>query len=150
MKPNDPRCVGMAMKSFVFLVLVACGSGKPAPVGPGSGSGSGSAEPIVKDTRTELERRRDAGCERVAAKLTECAVADAKAERAAGRMSEKDFKLNTDPQLLKKHTEKYVEGCRIPNMSSRQVRVLEVCFKEEQECDPLVDCLTHLNDRNGK
>jgi hypothetical protein len=31
-------------------------------------------------------------------------------------------------------------------MSSRQVRVLEVCDKEEQQCGPLVSCLGHLNE----
>jgi hypothetical protein len=29
-------------------------------------------------------------------------------------------------------------------MSSRQVRVLEVCFKQETECGPLTECLKNL------
>jgi hypothetical protein len=35
-------------------------------------------------------------------------------------------------------------------MSSRQVRVLEVCFKEEQECGPLMSCLDHLKAQPAK
>jgi hypothetical protein len=131
---------------IVVLLLAACG-GKPAPAGPGSGS----AEPIgiVKDTRSELEKRRDTACEQLGPKLTACAVADAKAELDAGKITKKEFDLNTGSEVQRKNTDEFVKACRVP-MSSRQVRVLEVCFKEEQQCGPLADCLTHLNDNVGK
>jgi hypothetical protein len=32
-------------------------------------------------------------------------------------------------------------------MSSRQVRVLEVCDREESQCGPLLSCLDHLNEK---
>ncbi len=129
----------------IVCFLVACGGGKhPDPL---HGSDTGSA--AVKDTRNELEKRRDTACEQVGPKLTACAVADARAELDAGRMQKKEFELNTSAEVQRKNTEEFVKACEVP-MSSRQVRVLEVCFKEEQQCGPLADCLTHLNDKPAK
>lgn len=133
------------MKTVVFLALVACG-GKPHPTTPTTGSGSADPGP-VKDTRSELEKRLATSCEAVGQRLTACAVSDAKAEVAAGRMSQKDFELNTKPEILEENTRQFVKKCNVPGMSSRQVRVLEVCHKEETECGPFVDCLSHLNDK---
>ena len=62
---------------FLVLVLAACG-GKQSPAVSNSGSGSdGSAAP-VQDTRTEIEKRRDAACTTLGPKITACAVEDAK------------------------------------------------------------------------
>ena len=145
-KPRPTRRVHCVMRNLGFVLVIAACGGKPAPAGPGSG-----AEPIgvAKDTRSELEKRRDLSCEQVGAKITECAVADAKTELEAGRISKQEFDLDTTPDIRRKNTEKFVKACKVP-MSSRQVRVLEVCFKEEQECGPLGDCLTHLNDKPAK
>jgi hypothetical protein len=131
------------MKAFVVVALIACG-GKQTPP-PSSGSGSAEAGP-VKDTRNEFQKRLATACESVGKRITECAVADAKKEVAAGRMTQKDFDLNTKPEILEKNTEEFVKKCDVPAMTSRQVRVLEVCHKEETECDPFLDCLSHLND----
>ncbi len=132
----------------MFLVVVACG-GKHTP-STGSGSGSSEPPPPLKDTRTEIEKRRATACESVGKQITACAVADAKAEVDAGRMTKKDFDLNTKPEILDKNTEEFVKKCNTPSMSSRQVRVLEVCSKEEAECAPLLDCLSHLDDKPAK
>ena len=147
MKPGARRCVGMAMKSLVLIVCVACGGNKPTPT---TGPGGSDATPMPRDTRSAIEKRRDTACEQVGAKLTQCAVADAKADLEAGKIDKKTFDLNTAPQIQAKNTEKYVTPCKASQMSSRQVRVLEVCFKEESECDPLLDCLTHINDHPTK
>lgn len=132
----------------IVSTLAACG-GKPAPQNP---QGSGSAEQpvgVVKDTRTEIERRRDAACEKLGARLTACAVEDARAELAAGKVSKAEFDANTAPEIQRENTAKFVTACKVP-MSSRQVRVLEVCDREEAECGPLTDCLTHLQDKPAK
>ena len=126
--------------ALVALAIVACG-GKQATTPPARGS-----DQPVADPRTAIEQRRDVGCAQVGTKLTACAVADARAELEAGRISRKEFDLTTTPALQRKLTEEFVKGCRVP-MSSRQVRVLEVCFKQETECEPLADCLSHLNDQ---
>ena len=138
-----PRVSG-AMR-LVLVFVVACGGAKPTPT---TGSGSGDPGP-VKDTRTALEKRRDGACEQLGPRITECALADAKAALAAGKITQKDFDSTTTSDILRKNTSEFIKACRVP-MSSRQVRVLEVCFKEEQECGPLADCLTHLNDNVGK
>jgi len=50
------------------------------------------------------------------------------------------------PQFQDALTRKYVDKCDQPGKrSSRQIRVLEVCLQQETECDPLLDCLDHLN-----
>ena len=52
--------------------------------------------------------------------------------------------------MQKKNTEEFVARCNVPDMSSRQVRVLEVCVREEAVCGPFLSCLDHLNDKDGK
>jgi hypothetical protein len=127
------------------VVLVACGGSKPAPASGGSGSGSAEPPGVVTDTRTELEKRRDAGCEKLRPRLVQCAVDDAKADLDAGKTTKKQFDADTAPAIREKLGEKWLEKCRV-EMSSRQVRVLEVCDREEQQCGPLVSCLAHLNE----
>jgi hypothetical protein len=128
------------------LAIAACG-GKQT-TSPTNTAGSGSATP-APDARTTIEKRRDTACESIGKKVTACALDDAKADLKAGKVTQKDFDLNTAPEVLRKNTEEFLKQCEVP-MSSRQVRVLEVCFKEEDQCGPLMDCLTHLNDKVGK
>jgi hypothetical protein len=73
----------------------------------------------------------------------QCAVDDARAELEAGRMTQQDFEKNTASEIRAKLGSEWMKACRV-EMSSRQVRVLEVCFKEESACGPLLSCLEHL------
>jgi hypothetical protein len=137
------------MRIWLVLAIAACGGKTPPP----SSAGTGSEVGVVKDTRTEIERRRDEGCEKVANKLVQCAVDDAKAELAAGKVSQKDFEQNTAPKWQAELNAKYVEGCREKPLSSRQVRVLEVCFREEganAQCEPLLACLENIQPQPTK
>ena len=137
----------MVMRSLAFvLVMVAAACGGKQKTGDG-GSGSGSAEPVgvVKDTRTELEKRRDAACDELAPRMTQCALDEAKADLAAGKVSKADFDRDTAPGILAENTARGKKACKV-ELSSRQVRVLEVCNKEETECGPWQDCLGHIND----
>jgi len=138
----------MKLAPLGLAVALACGGNKPTTNGPTNGSDDSAVKP-PPDTRTAIEKRRDAACQQVGEKLTACAVEDAKADLAAGKVSKKEFDLNTAPEILERHTEKFVEQCEVP-LSSRQVRVLEVCYSVEKQCGPLADCLTHLNDNAGK
>src|SRR4051812_27005708 len=120
-------------KLGLLLLLVACGpKHAPEPVDNNTGP--------VKDTRTALERRRDAACDTLGPRVTSCAVEDAKADLAAGKVTKENFDKDTAPAIVKKNTEKFVDECRGHDYSSRQVRVLEVCQKEESECEPLLSC----------
>ena len=86
MKQLGPGRVSVMMKNLIFLVaLAACGHKGSTPIAnEGSGAGSGSAAPVgPADTRNELEKRRDAACETLGPKVTQCAVDDAKRELAA-------------------------------------------------------------------
>ena len=140
MKPVPHVRVSVGMKSLVLVLFVACGGTSQPTTTPQNDDPPG----VVADTRTELEKRRDAGCEQLEPKLVQCAVDDARAELEAGRMSNKDFEANTAPEVKAKLGSEWMKSCRV-EMSSRQVRVLEVCFKEEQQCGPLLACLEHLN-----
>lgn len=136
----------MVMRSFAFgLVILAAACGGKQKTGGGTGSGSAEPVGVVQDTRSEIEKRRDVACDELAPRLTQCALDDAKAALAAGKVSKADFDRDTAPEILRKNTEEGKKACKV-QLSSRQVRVLEVCNKEETQCGPLIDCLGHLND----
>jgi hypothetical protein len=137
------------MKKLIFLVAVcaagACGNKSSTPI-----ANSGSAEDPpgpVKDTRTEIERRRDAACEALGPRITTCAVEDARAQLAAGKVKQKDFEASTAPDVQRKNTDEFIKACKSPQTpySSRQVRVLELCPQEETQCEPMLACLENLN-----
>lgn len=143
MKLASPGSVIAMMRNLVFvLALAACGNKGQAPV---ANSGSGDPPGPVKDTRTEVERRRDTACETLGPRITGCAVADAKVALAAGQIKQKDFDESTKPEITAKNTKEFIEKCTGTEFSSRQVRVLEVCQTAETECDPMLTCLDNLN-----
>ena len=129
------------MKSLLLAaVLVACGGKSTPSTTPPDDDPPG----VVQDTRSPIEKRRDAACEQLRPKLVQCAVEDARAEHEAGRMSKQDFEANTASGVQEKLGDEWMKSCRV-EMSSRQVRVLEVCYREEPQCGPLIACLEHLN-----
>ncbi|HUS27150.1 MAG TPA: hypothetical protein VMZ53_01535 [Kofleriaceae bacterium] len=126
------------MKNLAFVLLVACGPKQPT-------TPSNTTHEIPPDNRTEIEKRRDGACDTLGPRITECALEDAKAQYEAGKVSKSQFEQDTAPGVLKKNTEEFVKDCRKSDYSSRQIRVLEVCQKEETECGPLLACLDNLN-----
>jgi hypothetical protein len=124
--------------------LPACGAPQHTP----EGGGSAAREPeAAADTRTPIEQRRDTACDQLGPKLTACAVEDARADLTAGKISQKQFDKDTAPEIQRKNTDEFQKACKHTAYSSRQVRVLEVCFHEETQCGPLLDCLGHLTDK---
>jgi hypothetical protein len=133
----------MQMKSFVVIAaLAACGSKQPADTTPAPGSGEPS---VVADTRTPFEKRLGAACKALEPKIVDCTVADAKASVDAGKMTKAQFTDLTQPSILHKLAEQWEEKCDRRDRSSRQGRVLEVCYREEKECGPLLDCLANVD-----
>jgi len=124
--------------------LPACGGAQHASDGEGSAARQQPAP--VTDPRTPIEQRRDAACDRLGPKLTACAVEDARANLAAGKIGRDQFDRDTAPAIQHKNTEEFAKACKGTAYSSRQVRVLEVCFREETQCAPLLDCLGHLRE----
>jgi hypothetical protein len=142
----------MRSVTFLFLgvlALAACGnkggSGGgdtlPDDLRTGSGSGSGSDD---DDGDAELERRKGAACEELGPRLTECAVADARATMTPAELAKLDIE-NTAPV----HTREFVKSCKGQALSSRQVRVYEVCLREETSCEPLLACLENAKPTEG-
>ena len=130
------------MKYVILFALVACGGSKPPET---TGPGTADPVPVYKDTRTPIEKRRDTGCEAIQPKLTQCALSDAKAT-----MSPKELADLKPDELLANHKQKFLKECKTSPMSSRQVRVLEVCDHEETECGPLAECLKNLEPQRSE
>jgi hypothetical protein len=137
----------------VAVWLSACGG--PARGANGEGGAPREPSPLAASeppapSRTAIDRRRDAACEQLGPKMTACAVDDARANLAAGKIDRPQFERDTAPAIQRKNTEEFENVCKAQAYSSRQVRVLEVCFREETRCGPLLDCLGHLSDAPGK
>lgn len=123
-----------------LLVLAACGGSQTSTQPP---TGDGDPPGPVRDTRPEIVRRRETACEALRPRMVQCTVENAKRELAAGRITQATFESITAPEILDKQGDNWMEKCNV-DLSSRQVRVLEVCHREETECDPLLSCLEHL------
>jgi hypothetical protein len=134
----------MMKNLIVVLAMAGCGPKQSTPIANQGSDDQATVRPL-DDKRTEIERRRDGACETLGPKITSCAVEDAKAQLAAGRVKQKDFDATTAPDVQRKNTEEFIEQCKKRPFSSRQVRVLEICQQEENACEPLLACLDNLN-----
>ena len=136
------------MKRLVFVVLAACASkSAPAPQTPPPAAPPAG---VVQDTRTDLEKRRDAACEIVGKRTAECAVKDSDALFAAGKIKKSEHDAAIDPRVVAKDAEVYADKCKAKrDYSSRQIRVLEKCPEYEKECAPLFECLQNLQPRSN-
>jgi len=136
--------IHLGVTAALMCALVACAhSSSNDPAGPsgrcaaGTGADCGGDPPAPPPHQpTEIERRRDAACEALGPRLTDCAIADARATMSAKELADLDIE-RTAPI----HTREFIKGCKEQALSSRQVRVYEVCLREETECAPLVACL---------
>jgi hypothetical protein len=136
---------GFVAGALCVAWLAACGGPQHQPDGSGGrGAVRDPAPPAYMGT--PIEQRRDAACDQLGPKLTACAVEDARASLAAGKIDKAQFDKDTAPAVQRRHTEKFETACKAKPYSSRQVRVLEVCLREETRCGPLLECLGHLSD----
>jgi hypothetical protein len=132
------------MRTLVFVVLAACAS-KPAPAPQNPPPANEQMAGVAKDTRTELEKRRDAACDIVGKRTALCAKADSDALFAAGKIKKAEHDAATEQRVLDKDAEVYATKCKAKrDYSSRQIRVLEKCPEYEKECGPLFQCLQNL------
>jgi hypothetical protein len=127
--------------AVIAVWLGGCGGSQHAADAPAH------AAPAAADPRTPIEQRRDAACGRLGPRITACAVADARADLAAGKVDQRQFARDTAPEVQQRNTEEFERSCKKAQYSSRQIRVLEVCLREETQCGPLLECLAHLGDR---
>src|SRR5687767_9708406 len=133
------------MRLAFVLALAACGGTQPPPP-------SNVSDPpgVVQDTRTEIEKRRDAACDKLEPRLFECALADARTARSNGEISQAELDAVLKPDMRELHRQDWDKQCKQREINSYQVRVLEVCDREEQECSPLHACLQNLQRKPGK
>jgi hypothetical protein len=148
MKPRAPTRVSPGMKRLALglaFALIGCSSQPKPNTTPGPDPDPTlKPPPAVHDPRTPIEKRRDAACEAVAPRITACAVEDAKRDLANGKVTKQQFDQDTASGVVKKHTEEFTKKCETQALSSRQVRVLEVCPAQEHDCDPMLACLDNL------
>lgn len=135
------------MRGFLLVFLVACSAPAKPPLRDPDPMPSNHG--VAKDTRTPIEIRRDAACSSSGDKLVSCAVADADTDLASGKVSKAEHDKNTAPEIRRGLKAEWLKTCTRP-LTSHQVRVLEVCLKEEAACGPFADCLQHLNDELKK
>ena len=103
---------------------------RPGSGSDGAGGGGGS----------EIDQRRDAACEALGPRMTACAIDDARRTMTAEELAELDVE-----QTAPIHTREFVKSCQTQTLSSRQVRVYEVCLREETACDAMIACLDNAN-----
>jgi hypothetical protein len=146
------RAAVIAAAIATSFVSGACGGSKPPAAGPGSGSASGSAAASDDDTLSAdttpkadspIHARRNAACEKVGAKVAACAVEDTRNDKAHPPTADELRDLPKTEEIDKRE---FIKKCVASEMSSRQVRVMEVCVAKETECDPFLACLDHMND----
>ncbi|HTJ47296.1 MAG TPA: hypothetical protein VL463_34590 [Kofleriaceae bacterium] len=119
--------------AILVVMLAACGGSKPAPANP-----TPPPDAAAAPADTAIHQRRDAACEALGPRLTQCAIDDAKARNDQEALKDID-------KVAPLNTKKFIEQCESSEMSSRQVRVLEVCGKEAPDCAELDRCLANLN-----
>lgn len=129
------------MRVLVLCFLIACRSKQQPPPKNDDTPPAG----VVKDTRSELEKRRDAACENVGKLTAKCAAQDAKRDFEAGKTKKADYEADTKPEIVSKLAAKVEGECKShKDYSSRQIRVMEKCPQYETECGPLMECLHNV------
>jgi hypothetical protein len=135
---------------WIVFVLTACGGKQqPSPHDRDPEPAGSAAQPAIQDTRTPLEKRRDAACDVVGKRSAACAVEDTRRDFAAGKVSRDQLALDTKPEVVAKLSGEYADKCKAhQDYSSRQIRVLEKCPQYETECEPFLKCLENVQPPN--
>ncbi len=133
----------MIRTALLALVLAACGGKTPAPAEPDDTLTEHGASGVHADTA--IHRRRDAACEALAPRMTACAVEDARATMTPAELEALDLEATA-----KVHQREFVKQCTADELSSRQVRVYEVCTAEAPDCAALDACLKNAEPGAGE
>jgi hypothetical protein len=121
---------------WLLVCLLACTPSSPAT--------TTTTPPPPTDTRTPIEKRRDEGCVKVGKMSARCAVEDSNQRFAKGEITKTEHEQAIEPKIVRALADKYTSECRHIDMSSRQVRVMEVCMREETECGPWQSCIANM------
>jgi hypothetical protein len=126
------------MRSIVIAVVLAACTPSPGPT-----TDTTTPTPPA-DTRTPIEKRRDEGCEQVGRKSAACAVEESNRKFADGKITKTEHEQAVEPKVVRALGDKYIAECRHEQLSSRQVRVMEVCMREETECAAWQSCIANM------
>lgn len=124
---------------WAVLALSACsGKGGEGPSEPTPPAQEAASDRDAKRERAlaRLKARQQAACEQMTTILTDCAVAEARAQMSPKELAELDLE-NTAPR----HRQKMEDECLAVDMSPRQVKVIESCLATDTSCDAFVPCL---------
>lgn len=122
------QVMGARIAGVMFVLLAACAGGS---------SGTTAQEPPLSNSRSvELDAAQDAACQRLAPKVTDCAIEDARAT-----MSPQDFAdMARDlDELADRNSEQYIDHCTRSPMSRRQLEVYEQCALDVT-CEEFLAC----------
>jgi hypothetical protein len=135
----------LAIGVVLAALAGACGgTSKPSSPPPGGGASSSGDDDLTIHPQggppadSEIHRRRNAACEGVGAKVTQCAVEDTRNDKAHPPTKDELAQLDQTAAINKRE---FIKACEAHEMSSRQVRVYEVCLGAETECDKFLACL---------
>jgi hypothetical protein len=130
----------IGVRSALAATARACLMLALAAAGCGGGGAPPPREPAAPAAppKTEFQRRQEAACDALGPRLTQCAYESAKRTLTPAEMKKQHVE-----EKRADHTALFVDKCRKQQMSSRQIRVYEVCMREERECEPLISCLEY-------
>ena len=134
--------LGSVTLALATMLVSSCG-GKSKP------TSAGTTPQITPDVTNDpmvspFHERQNAACEALGPKITQCAIDDAKATLKPDKLAE--LKLDQTAPI---NTKKFIDTCETSQMSSRQLRVYEVCFKQEADCAPLLACLDNAKPQSA-
>lgn len=124
----------LALALSAAAVVLACG-GADRRAEQGTTAPARAAPSAREQAEERLRARQQAACERMCARLTECAIEDTR------RTDPSQLEGVPLDKLAAAHSGQCSADCTGPVLSERQVGTIENCIAEPRDCQALVDCL---------
>lgn len=131
----------MRVTIIAALLAIACSGSSQDPEKPEP------ATPPPKTAETpeqKLYTSQLSACAAVCERLTDCAIADARANLSKEKLAELDL-ARTGPE----HTRRCQDGCAQKTLSPRQIVVMRECVNGPAECPAYLDCLDRAKPGQG-
>lgn len=120
--------------AFATLVCACSAGATTAPAG---------GEPLENAPPPGLQEAQEAACHRVAPKVTDCAIQDARTTMPPEKFAEMARDLD---ELAARNTEQFLSRCIASDMSPRQVEVYETC-PLDASCARFLSCTDRATPR---
>jgi hypothetical protein len=119
----------------IGIALTGCGGDKKEVDEP-TASDQDAPPTAEQQKLAKLRAQQEGTCGPMCERITECSVADARANMTAEELAQLDLD-KTAPA----HTEKCTEECNARSLSPRQIQVVRECLSQPLECPAYLDCL---------